>query len=133
MIELFAYGTLRDPEYQRELFGHELRMRAATLPNWMPVVAESGYLTVVPREGVDVDGDLLELDGDDMAIADGWEEVPHYTRMIVEVRAAGGSPVSAWLYVRPTDSREPAPEGMLARKNRDEVLAAIRAFRAIPE
>jgi gamma-glutamylcyclotransferase (GGCT)/AIG2-like uncharacterized protein YtfP len=130
MSELFAYGTLRDPEYQRELFGHELRMRPATLPNWKPVVAEGGYFTIVPVEGDRVVGDLLELDGADLGVADAWEEVPHYTRLTIGVVAADGAPVEAWVYVRPTESREPAPAGMLARHDRDDVLAAIRRFRA---
>jgi hypothetical protein len=56
--------------------------------------------------------------------------VPHYARIVVSALDAAGAPVAAWCYVRPTDSREPAPAGMLARKNRAEVLAQIRAFTA---
>ena len=132
MTAVFAYGTLRDAEYQRELFGHELPMQPATLADWMPVVAEGGYFTIVPAGGETVSGDLLELNERDLAIADGWEEVPHYVRSIVEV-IAGGAPVEAWVYVRPTESREPAPAGMLARHDRSTVLAAIRSFRATGE
>lgn len=130
MSAVFAYGTLRDPEYQRELFGHDVPMRSATLPNWKPVVAEGGYFTIVPVDGERVAGDLLDLDDDDLIVADGWEEVPHYTRVTIEVLDGEGAPLAAWVYVRPTASREPAPLGMLARVDRSDVLAAIRRYRA---
>jgi gamma-glutamylcyclotransferase (GGCT)/AIG2-like uncharacterized protein YtfP len=130
MIAVFAYGTLRDPEYQRELFGHELAMQPATLPGWMTVVAEGGYFTIVPAGGETVSGDLLELDDADIALADGWEEVPQYVRSIVDVVTADGAPAEAWVYVRPTESRERAPAGMFSLHDRSAVRVAIRAFRA---
>jgi gamma-glutamylcyclotransferase (GGCT)/AIG2-like uncharacterized protein YtfP len=129
VTELFAYGTLRDAEYQQALFGRALPTRPATLPGWYAVIAEGGYLTVVPAPGETLAGDLVSLDPAGLAIADAWEEVPLYERIRAEAIAAGGAAVPCWLYVRPSASRERAPAGMLARHDRSTVLAQIRAFR----
>jgi gamma-glutamylcyclotransferase (GGCT)/AIG2-like uncharacterized protein YtfP len=128
VIELFAYGTLRDAEYQAALFGRALPTRPATLPGWLAVVAEGGYLTVVRAAGETVSGDLVTLDDAQLAIADAWEEVPLYERLQVDVRDAHDAIVPAWLYVRPTASRERAPAGMLTHHPRSVVLAQIRAI-----
>jgi gamma-glutamylcyclotransferase (GGCT)/AIG2-like uncharacterized protein YtfP len=133
MIEVFAYGTLRDPGYQRELFGRAVAMRAATLRDWMPVFTESGYLTIVPSPGETTAGDLIALDMGDVLVADAWEEVPLYVRALVDVTAGDGASVPAWVYVRPSESAERAPDGVLTRHDRDRVLAQIRAFRATSE
>lgn len=129
MIQLFAYGTLRDPEFQEALFGTVIAMRPATLHGWMPVVAESGYLTIVAAPGDRVAGDLLALDASALAIADDWEDVPLYIRTHVEVTPEDGAPVSAWVYVRPTASRTRAPEDILTTNDRAHVIAQIRASR----
>jgi gamma-glutamylcyclotransferase (GGCT)/AIG2-like uncharacterized protein YtfP len=127
--ELFAYGTLRDAEYQHALFGRALPMRPATLAGWAAVIAEGGYLTVVRAPGETLAGDLVDLDDAALARADAWEEVPLYERIRAEARPADGEPVPCWLYVRPTASRDRAPAGMLARHERTLVLAQIRSCR----
>jgi gamma-glutamylcyclotransferase (GGCT)/AIG2-like uncharacterized protein YtfP len=129
VTELFVYGTLRDAEYQEALFGRALSTRPATLPDWRAVVAEGGYLTVVPEPADAVNGDLIALDDAALATADAWEEVPLYARVPVEVRTAGDITVSAQVYVRATAARERAPEGLLAQHDRREVLEHIREFR----
>ena len=129
MIELFAYGTLRDSEYQQALFDRTLPTRPATLPDWLAVVAEGGYLTLVRAPGETVTGDLVTLDDAALAMADAWEEVPLYERLRVEARTADEVSVPAWVYVRPSASRERAPAGLLARHDRATVLAQIRSCR----
>jgi gamma-glutamylcyclotransferase (GGCT)/AIG2-like uncharacterized protein YtfP len=129
MIELFAYGTLRDAEYRRALFSHEIAVRPATLADWAIVVAETGYFTLVRAPGESVSGDLLALDDTALALADAWEETA-YERLRVEARDASGAAVPAFVYVRPTESRERAPAGVLARHERAYVLAQIEAVLA---
>jgi gamma-glutamylcyclotransferase (GGCT)/AIG2-like uncharacterized protein YtfP len=129
MTELFAYGTLRDAEYQRALFDRTVPTRPATLTGWRVVVAESGYFTVVRATGDTVSGDLLTLDDAEVARADAWEEVPLYQRVPVDVRTADGSALRAEVYVRPSAARERAPDGLLAGRSRQDVLAQIREFR----
>jgi gamma-glutamylcyclotransferase (GGCT)/AIG2-like uncharacterized protein YtfP len=128
VIELFAYGTLRDAEYQQALFGRALPTRPAMLPDWLAVIAEGGYLTVVRAPGETVTGNLVTLTDAELAIADAWEEVPLYERLRVEADA-NDAIVPAWLYVRSTTSRERAPEGMLSRHDRARVLDQIRVLR----
>jgi gamma-glutamylcyclotransferase (GGCT)/AIG2-like uncharacterized protein YtfP len=127
LTELFVYGTLRDGEYQRALFGCEVPARPATLAGWLAVVAESGYFTIVRAPAETVSGDLLTLDDEQLALADAWEDVD-YERLRIEARDATGT-VPAFAYVRPTASREPIEPGTLARHPRDHVLAQIHALR----
>jgi gamma-glutamylcyclotransferase (GGCT)/AIG2-like uncharacterized protein YtfP len=129
VTEVFAYGTLRDAEYQQALFDRTLPMRPATLPGWLAVVAEGGYLTVVRAAAETLTGDLVTLAAAELTLADAWEEVPLYERLRVQAHSASGTPVAAWLYVRPSASRERAPVGMYARHDRATVLAQIRRFR----
>jgi gamma-glutamylcyclotransferase (GGCT)/AIG2-like uncharacterized protein YtfP len=125
---LFSYGTLRDAEYQHALFDRSMAMRPATLAGWRIVVAESGYLTIVPAPGERIAGDVIALDAADLACADGWEG-PEYLRIAVEAQASDGSPVACDVYVRPTARSEATPVGALAGHRREHVLAEIRAFR----
>jgi gamma-glutamylcyclotransferase (GGCT)/AIG2-like uncharacterized protein YtfP len=129
MNRLFAYGTLRDPEYQQALFGYRLTTQPATLPDWAAVMGENGYLTLIHAPGEAVSGELLDLDDDALALADAWEDVD-YERLQLEARDAGGSPLTAFVYVRPTALRERAPAGTFAQHPREHVLAAIARARA---
>jgi gamma-glutamylcyclotransferase (GGCT)/AIG2-like uncharacterized protein YtfP len=129
MIEVFAYGTLRDPQYQRALFDVTMPMRPALLDGWLVVVHEGGFLTLVRAPGETVAGDLVALDDETLTIADAWEEVPLYERLQSEARTAAGELVPCWVYVRPTASRERPAAGELARHARREVLERIRDFR----
>jgi len=126
---LFVYGTLRDEEYQRALFGRALPMRPATLPDWATVLAENGYLTVIRAPGERVNGDLIALDDDALALADAWEDVPSYERLPIEARDGAGAAVPAFVYVRATASTERAPGGVLAGHERAAVLAQIARCR----
>lgn len=129
MIPLFAYGTLRDPEYQRALFDRTYPTRPASLDGWRVVVAERGYLTVIADPHATARGDLVELDARGLALADRWEDVPVYVRVRARARHADAVDVACWLYVRPTASLTAPPRGALAMHDRATVLAAIRALR----
>lgn len=133
MTELFAYGTLRDGEYQRALFDRTVPTRPATLSGWRAVVAKGGYLTIVREAGDEVTGDLLTLDDAALATADAWEEVPLYERVAVEVHTSDGQAVQTQVYVRPSSARERVPDGLLAQRDRQDVLAQIREFRLMNE
>ena len=127
MTELFVYGTLRDAEYQRELFGCEVPMRPATLAGRLAVVAETGYFTIVPAPGETLAGDIITLDDEQLALADAWEDVD-YERVPVEAHDATGA-ISAFVYVRPTGSLRRIEAGTLSTKPRATVLAQIRTVR----
>jgi gamma-glutamylcyclotransferase (GGCT)/AIG2-like uncharacterized protein YtfP len=131
VIELFVYGTLRDAEYQRTLFGREVPTRPATLPGWLAVVAETGYFTIVAAPGETVSGDLITLNDEQLALADAWEDVD-YERLPIEAGDASGA-VPAFVYVRATASRERIQPGTLAAHPRARVLEQIRAATRHPQ
>ncbi len=126
----FSYGTLLDPEYQRELFGRSVPTAPATLPDWQAVFTATGYLTIVPQPGADVRGALVTVDERELAICDAWEEVPLYERVDVRALDARGSAIATWAYVRAVVAGEPAPPGVLARAARADIIRTIRRFRA---
>jgi gamma-glutamylcyclotransferase (GGCT)/AIG2-like uncharacterized protein YtfP len=133
MTELFAYGTLRDAEYQLALFDRTLPTRPATLRGWRTAFTPSGYLTLVRDEKASVSGALVTLDAAAREVADAWEEVPLYELCAVRARDEHGAEVACHTYVRPSESGEPAPPDALARFDRAAVLEAIRVFRATRE
>jgi gamma-glutamylcyclotransferase (GGCT)/AIG2-like uncharacterized protein YtfP len=130
-VTFFSYGTLLDPEYQRELFGRSVPTEAAAVRDWRAVFTESGYLTIVRAPGAVVHGALIAVDERELAICDAWEDVPLYTRVDVRATRAGdGAAIDTWAYVRAVDGGEPAPPGTLARASRADIIRAIRRFRA---
>jgi gamma-glutamylcyclotransferase (GGCT)/AIG2-like uncharacterized protein YtfP len=135
VTDVFVYGTLRDAEYQRELFGCKVPTRPATLPGWLAVVAENGYFTIVRAPEESVNGDLITLDDEQLALADAWEDV-NYARLRVEAHGTTGV-IPAFVYVRQTESRERIPDNTLSTHQRkyvlDEIRAFILSFRAAPE
>jgi len=129
-VTFFSYGTLLDPEYQRELFGRSVPTEPATLRGWRAVFTESGYLTIVREPDALVRGALVVVDERERAICDAWEDVPLYAPVDVRVtRDADETPVDTWAYVRAVAAGEPAPPGVLTRASRADVIRAIRHFR----
>lgn len=112
---LFSYGTLRQAEVQRELFGGPVPTVDDVLPGWRldwvtitdpAVIATSGsdrHPILRPGEPSDaVPGACLALDEARLARADEYE-VDDYVR--VRVRLASG--VEAWVYVAAADVLAP--------------------------
>jgi hypothetical protein len=104
---LFSYGTLRQPDVQRVLFGREVPTRPDALPGFVlewvrisdpQVIATSGsdrHPILRPGAAEDaVPGACLELSEAELAAADGYE-VEDYARTSV-VLASG---VNAWVYL----------------------------------
>lgn len=110
---LFSYGTLRQAEVQRALFGREVPTAPDELPgfrlDWVQitdpaVVATSGSDThPIIRRGTDDDavaGARLQLSDDELTAADAYE-VDDYAR--TEVILSSGA--QAWVYVAASDDR----------------------------
>jgi len=104
---VFSYGTLRQAQVQRALYGREVLTVADALPGyrleWLlitdpEVISTSGSdRHPILRRGTAadaVDGAYLELDDAELAATDAYE-VEDYQR--VEVTLASG--VTAWVYV----------------------------------
>lgn len=104
---VFSYGTLRQPEVQRALYGREVPTTADALPghrlDWVTitddaVIATSGsdrHPILHPGAQTDaVDGAYLDLTDAELAATDRYE-VADYARR--EVVLASG--VTAWVYL----------------------------------
>lgn len=105
---LFSFGTLRQPEVQRSVFGRELHGRPDRLPGYRlgtiritdpEVVRISGsdlhpMLQVSDAEDDGVDGTVFEITDADLMAADAYE-VDGYVRASVTL----GSGVTSWVYL----------------------------------
>ncbi|MET9213537.1 MULTISPECIES: gamma-glutamylcyclotransferase family protein [unclassified Nocardia] len=106
-ILLFSYGTLRQPEVQRTVFGRELDGRPDAIVGYQlgevtitdaAVIAASGstvHPALVPADpDSGVDGTVFALTATDLAAADDYE-VDDYTRVLLPLRSGA----KAWVYV----------------------------------
>ena len=109
MEHLFSYGTLRDENVQRSIFGHTLSGRADAIVGHRlcPVaitdqraIAISGIAvhTILERTGRDsdeVEGMVFQLSAEDLRLADAYEDAA-YERARIRLRSGA----EAWVYVR---------------------------------
>lgn len=127
---LFAYGTLRDAEFQRELFGRSFPMDDARVAGFAVVSTAGGYLAAIAKPGASVAGALVHLDAAAYAIADAWEDMSVYERIETRADVPGGRSCACFMYVRTGAHGPPVADGRLADRSRTEVIADIRRFRA---
>jgi gamma-glutamylcyclotransferase (GGCT)/AIG2-like uncharacterized protein YtfP len=130
MLPLFAYGTLRDPQYQRELFERTFPQRPAQVRGYVVVSTGGGYLAAAPRPGETIAGALVELDLAAYAIADAWEDLTIYERVEVTAYGRGERLERCFMYVQPGAAGPPVTDGRWSDRARADVIADIRRFRA---
>jgi gamma-glutamylcyclotransferase (GGCT)/AIG2-like uncharacterized protein YtfP len=130
MLPLFAYGTLRDPEYQRELFARTYPMQPATVTGFLVRSTPGGYLAAAPRPGATIEGALVYLDAAGYEIADGWEDRAIYDRIEIAACFAAGRTARCFIYVRPGALGAPVTDERLTDRARADVIADIRSFLA---
>jgi gamma-glutamylcyclotransferase (GGCT)/AIG2-like uncharacterized protein YtfP len=131
MLPLFAYGTLRDPGYQRELFDRTYPMRPAQARDFVVVGTRGGYLAALPRAGGTIAGALVELDAAGYAIADAWEDRSLYDRVKIQVSSGNGSErCFVYVFIGSGAGSEPVADQRLTDRSRTAVIADIRRFRA---
>jgi gamma-glutamylcyclotransferase (GGCT)/AIG2-like uncharacterized protein YtfP len=98
--DVFAYGTLRDPQLVERLTGRAFDSSSAVLPGWRVVpadVSRSGYEEIVPDAGSEVPGVLFRsVDASSLRCLDAYEV--EYERRTIGVRVRGGT-VPAQVYV----------------------------------
>lgn len=111
---LFSYGTLRDAEVQRELFGrtlvgrddhllgYELARARVADPEFARRSGSAEHAILCPADGDDarVAGTALEVTAAELAIADAYEPV-EYTRVEADLASGGRT----WVYVATSGSR----------------------------
>ena len=89
---LFVYGTLRDPEVQRAVFGRSFAAQADRLGGYRlvgVVIDGVGYSGLQRSDdpGDEVEGLVLPLTAEDLALADAYEGETHYVRAAVRLRS----------------------------------------------
>ena len=109
MLALFVYGSLIDPTHRAEVLGHAADGTPVTLHGFERCRSLHWYSRRCARASTD--GLLLaNLDADDYATLDAYEEVPTlYTREQIEVSDSAGAVVRCWVYL-PTDWAAARPE-----------------------
>ena len=107
MENLFSYGTLRDEDVQRAVFGRTLnstqdalagyRLATIRIGDWVAEKISGGHLqqTLVPGDAEPVTGAVLHMTEEELRLADSYEP-KEYTR--VRVRLCSGT--EAWVYLR---------------------------------
>lgn len=129
-LPLFSYGTLRDPEYQRELFGRSFPMQAARVLGFAAHTTDTGYLAAAARDGMAIDGMLVALDDAAYLVADDWEDMSVYDRTTVDARVVNGSLEQCCMYVARNVGGIVVMDARLAEVPRATVISDIRRFRA---
>ena len=104
---LFSYGTLRDKDVQRTVFGRTLdgtedalagfRLASIRVNDWEAAKISGGHLqrTLVPGDGEPVTGVVLNITEAELRLADSYEP-NEYKR--IRVRLCSGT--EAWVYLR---------------------------------
>jgi len=129
VLPLFAYGTLRDPQYQHELFGRTYPMEPAHVSGYIVLSMAGGYLAATQRPGAQIAGALVALDARGYAIADAWEDRTIYDRIEVDAHSATG-PRRCFIYIQPAALGAPVTDARLADRPRAEIIDDIRRFRS---
>lgn len=72
MEALFVYGTLQDPATQQHLIGRTLDSEPAVLPGYRNHT-EGTYPVALPEDGASIDGQVLRVTPEELAILDEYE------------------------------------------------------------
>ncbi len=129
-LPLFAYGTLRDAEFLRELFGRTFSMQAARVRDFIVVRTATGYLAATPRTGSIVEGCIVAVDATVYPLADAWEDLTVYDRIAIDADLRDGTTRRCWMYVQPGAQGPAVTDGRASVHPRADVVAEIRRFRA---
>jgi gamma-glutamylcyclotransferase (GGCT)/AIG2-like uncharacterized protein YtfP len=100
---LFSYGTLRDPQIQRALFGRMIEREPDALPGHRLILVTIGgteYSSLEPSTHAadPVPGVVLRLTADELARADAYEGSTDYVRVTVQLES--GREAFAYLSAR---------------------------------
>ncbi|MBH1941277.1 gamma-glutamylcyclotransferase [Mobilitalea sibirica] len=130
MHSIFIYGTLKDREFQRYLFGKELEMVNATLDNYKIYSDLDGYYYIENSKGNSINGKIIEVTDKELEIIEAWEEVPMYIRKECKVTIEGGihKIVDAY-FKRSTFGKIEVDNQSTTRNNRDDIIKEIELMK----
>lgn len=96
--KLFVYGTLKDPEVQKRVFGRTTEGIPDALEGYEKsqlVIEGETFPALVPKEGSIVDGLVLEVNPDELAKIDEYETAA-YVREKVNLKSGA----ETWVYLK---------------------------------
>lgn len=127
MYYIFTYGTLKDKEFQRELFDRELNMEEATLYDYEVYSDNDGYFFIEKSIGHEIVGNVIEVSLSELNIIEQWEETPKYYRKNCNVILKSGDTKKVDVYFKRNYKEKNRIEGSTVTTNdRNEVIKDIR-------
>jgi len=111
---------------RRELFGAEIKSRPAIIENFCLKESRDFYF-VTPENNSSVEGEIIWITDDQLLLADQWEEIPFYSRIMVVVKT-GKQTVNAWTYTRFDREGSAVVRNKASTISHEEVLRMIVAF-----
>jgi len=124
-IQVFAYGSLRHPQFVRDLFGKTVEMIPAKLENYRRVhLHGKKYPLAIKESNAVIKGELLQnLTMDDLKKIERWEKTPErlYKRIEVDVKTKKGG-MKAFAYV--TDKKTLENAGFIYTSNKRTLIKA---------
>jgi len=96
--KLFVYGTLRDSEVPKKVFGRTEVGKPDVLEGYersQVVVEDETFPALVPKEGSIIDGLVLEVNNGELAKIDHYE-TDAYVRKRVNLKSGS----QAWVYLK---------------------------------
>ncbi len=131
MTPIFLFGTLLDPELRAIVLGRAVPGRAATLPDHaIEVVAGGDWPILVPRDGAQAEGLMVDLDTEAAARAAFYEAGYGYAAVPAEIRAGGGR-FAVRVYRAPDGTGSGRPWGLEAWQAAKGPLTRRAAARAM--
>jgi len=97
MENLFVYGALKDPEFQKKIFGRAVQGVPDVLPGYVRSSIEvngNTYPVAMPNEKGEMDGLVIMIGPDEMAHIEAFEETT-YEKKRVTLKSGR----QAWVYV----------------------------------
>ncbi len=83
---LFSYGTLSHPQALKKLCHKRKVLTPAILENYCKIADQTPYYCLQPEVGATVTGSLMKVTDHELLLFDRWEEVPLYTRQVMQIK-----------------------------------------------
>jgi len=101
--KLFVYGTLRDGEIQKNVFGRVTDILGEKISGWKKseiTIQGENYLALVPEGNSIIEGAVIEVTPEELKKIDKYE-----TSAYQRIKVSLSSGESAWVYIKGTNEK----------------------------
>lgn len=102
-IYLFTYGTFQEEIIQKIIFNRNIESYNAHLKGWAKFKDNSPYLGIVENKDDILKGKALKINEKELWICEQWEDVPLYTKKIVDIYLENKQIVQGYVYTKMAD------------------------------